>query len=164
MIKKINRVGLLFLASVLIFSLGSCSKVKKMEKEEHEKIQEYLSSNPDMSFTQTKSGLRFMEVLEGTGVMPVEGDSAFVKYSGKFLDGYEFDSNINKTGLYGFIMGENITGFDEGLTMMKEGGKATLLIPSYLAYGSNGSYPYITGYTPLLFELHLVKVKAAGGE
>jgi FKBP-type peptidyl-prolyl cis-trans isomerase len=47
---------------------------------------------------------------------------------------------------------------------MKEGGKSTLLIPSELAYGTYGRYPYIQGYTPLLFAIELVKVKAGPGE
>ena len=40
---------------------------------------------------------------------------------------------------------------------MKPGGKSTLLIPSKLAYGAMGTYG-ISGYTPLLFDIELVKV------
>ncbi len=50
-----------------------------------------------------------------------------------------------------------IAGFDEGILYMKEGGKARFLIPSSLAYGPGGYYT-IPGYTPLLFDVELVKV------
>jgi hypothetical protein len=40
---------------------------------------------------------------------------------------------------------------------MKEGGSATFLIPSKLAYGTQGYYT-IPGYTPLLYDVQLVKV------
>ena len=63
-------------------------------------------------------------------------DSAFVKYTGMFLNGTVFDSNVSSGNLYGFIVGQNITGFDEGVTLMKPGGKSTLLIPSKLGYGA----------------------------
>jgi FKBP-type peptidyl-prolyl cis-trans isomerase len=41
---------------------------------------------------------------------------------------------------------------------MREGRKALFLMPSKLAYGSAGYYG-IPGYTPLLFEVVLVKAK-----
>ena len=56
-----------------------------------------------------------------------------------------------------------IAGFDEGITYMKEGGKATFLIPSKLAYGTSGYYT-IPGYTPLLYDVQLVKVIPGPGK
>jgi len=164
MIKNTKNAALLLLAALIIFSLESCDKAKQMEKEEKEQIQKYLSDNPDLNFARTASGLYYLELLAGTGIMPADGDSAFVKYTGKFLDGSTFDSNATSTTPYGFVVGFNIPGFDEGVSMMKEGGKATLLIPSELGYGTIGSYPYISGYTPLLFDVELVRVKAVPGK
>jgi len=63
--------------------------------------------------------------------------------------------------VFGFVVGYSIYGFSEGLMLMKEGGKATLLIPSNLAYGQQGSYPVIAGFTPLLFDVELIRVKPA---
>lgn len=162
MIKKNIQAILLGLTVVLIISITSCDPSKKYEKEEKVKIQEYLSNNPSLNFELKTSGLYYLEVEPGSGLGPVTLDSAFVRYTGKLLDGTIFDSNVT-TGrpLYDFIVGENITGFDEGILLMKEGGKSIFLLPSELAYGASGSYPYIRGYTPLLFEVELVKVKAA---
>ena len=51
-----------------------------------------------------------------------------------------------------------IEGFEEGILYMKKGGKATLLIPSYLAYGTSGTYWGIPGYSPIIFEVELLEV------
>ena len=93
--------------------------------------------------------------------MPVTHDSAYVKYTGKFLDGTVFDSNVGKadTLMFLLMMDGMIAGFDEGVTYMKEGGKATLLIPSNLGLRNTGLLYHIPGYTPLLFDVELVKVK-----
>jgi FKBP-type peptidyl-prolyl cis-trans isomerase len=164
MMNKNFRQFLLLIAAVIMISLSGCDPSRKLEKEEREQISEYLGKHPDMNFVLQESGLYYLETLAGTGASAVLLDSAFVRYTGKFLTGAIFDSNVATGKLYGFIVGQNIEGFDEGVLLMKVGGKATLLIPSSLAYGTQGSYPYISGYKPLLFELELVKVKAASAK
>jgi FKBP-type peptidyl-prolyl cis-trans isomerase len=156
MIRKNFQTPVSFVVIILILSLAACDPSGKLAKQEKEDIQAYLSANDTLEFVMQPSGLYYHEVLAGTGVSPVRIDSAYVKYTGKFLDGEVFDSNVTTGKLYGFIIGQNITGFDEGITMMKPGGKATLLIPSKLAYGASGTYS-ISGYTPLLFDIELVK-------
>jgi FKBP-type peptidyl-prolyl cis-trans isomerase FkpA len=52
-----------------------------------------------------------------------------------------------------------IQGVEEGLTYMKEGGTAKLLIPSSLGYGNSGyNFP---AWTPLLFELKITRLVPA---
>jgi FKBP-type peptidyl-prolyl cis-trans isomerase len=157
MIRKNVRLIIQLTAVMMMLSLVSCDPTKKFEKKEKEQIQEYLSQNSTLNFVKKPSGLYYLEVVAGTGISPVRTDSAYVKYTGKYLDGTVFDSNVTTGKLYGFIVGQNITGFDEGVTIMKQGGKATLLIPSILGYGAVGTYG-IPGYTPLLFDLELIKV------
>jgi len=156
MIRKKFLILFSFVAIVLMISVVSCDPATKLRKEENEQIQAYLAQNSNLNFVKQPSGLYYLEVVAGTGTSPVRTDSAYVKYTGKFLNGTIFDSNVTSGSLYGFIIGMNITGFDEGITLMKPGGKATLLIPSSLAYGSTGTYG-ISGYTPLLFDIELVK-------
>jgi FKBP-type peptidyl-prolyl cis-trans isomerase len=144
-------------AVLLMLSLISCDPTKKMEKQENEDIQTYLTQNANLIYVKQPSGLYYHEVTPGTGISPVRTDSAYVKYTGMFLSGTVFDSNVSSGTLYGFIVGQNITGFDEGVTLMKQGGKASLLIPSKLGYGATGTYG-ISGFTPLLFDIELVKV------
>jgi FKBP-type peptidyl-prolyl cis-trans isomerase FkpA len=98
--------------------------------------------------------------------VPVKFDTAYVKYTGKFLDGQIFDTNVGNSKNLEVLVGAPglIQGFAEGITYMAEGGKSLLLVPSALGYGTYGSYPYISGYTPLLFEVQLVQVKAGPGK
>jgi FKBP-type peptidyl-prolyl cis-trans isomerase len=158
MSRKNFRVVILSVSVALMLSVVSCDPNAKMEKQEKEGIQTYLSQNSNLNFVKQRSGLYYYEVVAGTGISPVMGDSAYVKYTGMFLNGYVFDSNVANGTLLSFLVGELVTGFNEGLTLMKAGGKSTLLIPSKLAYGQTGRYPYISGYTPLLFDIQLVKV------
>jgi FKBP-type peptidyl-prolyl cis-trans isomerase len=158
--RKSGLTSLLLLAVVLILSLVSCDPGRKYEKEEEAQIQNYLSNNPNQTFQLQPSGLYYYPVQIGTGIMPVVHDTAWVKYTGKFLDGTVFDTNVGKTDSLKVPVAEGwlIPGFDEGITLMNKGGKAMILIPSSLAYGTTGYY-IIGPYTPLLFDLELVRVK-----
>jgi FKBP-type peptidyl-prolyl cis-trans isomerase len=160
MMRKHNITSLGLLAIVLILLLGSCDPSKKYVKQEEEEIQNYFSSNPTLNFELQASGLYYLPVQVGTGIMPVQHDTAWVKYTGKFLDGTVFDTNVGKADTLMVPVAEGwlIPGFDEGITLMNQGGKAMLLIPSKLAYGTAGYY-IISPYTPLLFDMELVKVK-----
>lgn len=166
MLKKNIQAIVLCLTVVLLVSITSCDPAKKYEKEEKVKIQEYLSTNSNLNFVLKPSGLYYLEVQAGAGRLAVTHDTAYVKYTGKFLDGTVFDTNVGKPDSLDFPVNEGwlISGFDEGITFMNEGGKAILLLPSELAFGASGKYPSIRGYTPLLFEVELLKVIAAPGK
>ena len=86
-------------------------------------------------------------------------DTCYVRYTGKYLNGTTFDTNVgtNREDFVFTVGGNVIAGLNEGVTYMKVGGKSTLLMPSSLAYGTQGYYT-IPGYTPLLFEVELIKV------
>jgi FKBP-type peptidyl-prolyl cis-trans isomerase FkpA len=156
---KISASLLLFCV-IIIFTLVSCDPTKKYEKEERSVIDHYLAQNPTLNFELKKSGLYFLDVTVGTGIVPKTSDTVYIKYTGKFLDGTVFDTNVGKsdTLVYPAFEGYLIYGFEEGVSFMKEGGKSLLLLPSSLAYGPSG-YGAINGYTPLLFDIELVKVK-----
>ena len=165
MIKKYFQSILLFLAVALILSLGSCDPAKKYEKAEKASIQNYLSNNSNLNYELKPSGLYYLEVLTGTGRAPVAHDTAYVLYTGKFINEQVFYTNIGTTDTLVFPVAEGalIYGFDEGITYMKQGGKASFLIPSSLAYGATGNYT-IDGYTPLLYDVQLVRVKPGPGK
>lgn len=136
------------------FTTGGLTQLEEI------KIQNYINNNPTLPFQLKPSGLYYLDQVIGTGSSLVTHDIAYVKYTGKFLDGEVFDTNVGKTDTLVFPVNEGwaILGFNEGITYMKEGGKATLLIPSILAYGPFGYYPVIPGNTPVLFDVDLVKV------
>jgi FKBP-type peptidyl-prolyl cis-trans isomerase len=158
MIKKFSKSVFFFLTISLIVILVSCDPAKKYEKAEKDSINNYLEANSSKNFVQQESGLYYLEVTAGTGRQPVALDTVSVIYTGKFLNGNVFDSNVGGNQLV-FATGEGtmLTGFEEGIMLMKEGGKATILVPSNLAYGTQGYYT-IPGYTALLYDIELVKV------
>lgn len=156
-----NRFASLLLVTALFtLFVTSCDPAKKYEKEERDEINNYLNENPDLAFERQSSGLYYYPIQPGTGIMPVKHDTAWVKYTGQFLTGTIFDTNVGEADTLYFPVDEGwmIPGFDEAVTLMKVGEKAMFLLPSGLAYGPAGKY-IIPGYTPLLFDVELVKVK-----
>ncbi len=148
----------------LLVFLYSCNPARQYEKEEESQIQDYLSKNPGLHFELKPSGLYYYDVSVGTGITPVAHDTAYVMYTAKFLNGNVIDTNVGTTDTLIFAVDEGgmIKGLDEGITYMKGGGTALLLIPSSLAYGPTGFYN-IGGYTPLLFEVYLSRVVQGPG-
>jgi FKBP-type peptidyl-prolyl cis-trans isomerase FkpA len=106
----------------------------------------------------TASGLVYIEELAGTGASPTVSDSVQVHYEGSFTNGTVFDSSYRRNEPTSFLVGQVIPGWQEGLQMMKVGGKAKLIIPASLAYGEMGSPPAIPPNVPLVFIVELLEV------
>lgn len=93
------------------------------------------------------------------------GKQVMVLYKGTFLDGKQFDSNIDKNNpnssqaLPVIIGGRSvIDGLDEGLRLFGKGGKGRIFVPSLLGYGDRGSQPVIPPYSNLVFEVEVLSV------
>jgi FKBP-type peptidyl-prolyl cis-trans isomerase len=155
-IKFSNIAGLM-----LILLVTGCMSDKVWEKKELQQISDYLRTIPDSAYVLKKSGLYYFELQTGTGLSPVVNDIVYFNYKGTFLNGVAFDSVSTAIEPYEYVIGSGfiVSGVDEGLKYMKEGGKAKLLTPSKLAYRREGLHLMIPGYTPLLWEIELVKVK-----
>jgi len=110
---------------------------------------------------KTESGLEYIEIEAGSGVQAESGKEVSVHYTGKFQDGRTFDSSLARGVPISFQLGVGrvIKGWDEGIAMMKVGGKAQLVIPPELAYGKNGAGEVIPPNTTLVFDVELVEVK-----
>ncbi|MDQ1919663.1 FKBP-type peptidyl-prolyl cis-trans isomerase [Massilia pseudoviolaceinigra] len=105
----------------------------------------------------------------GTGAEATAGSKVFVHYTGWLYKpmatrqrGRQFDSSLTRGAPLEFVLGTGrvIKGWDQGVMGMKVGGKRTLIIPSYLAYGKRGAPG--GGIPPdadLIFDVELVNVK-----
>ncbi len=107
---------------------------------------------------ETESGLQYRMDKEGEGLAPMEKDTVVVNYTGTLLDGTKFDSSYDRDEPAEFPLNRVIPGWSEGIRYMKEGGKATLYVPSALGYGERGTQG-IPGNSLLIFEVELIKVK-----
>ncbi|GMH61739.1 hypothetical protein TrRE_jg9333 [Triparma retinervis] len=133
--------------------------VDKMKDEGKEFAEEFLSCNEDA--VKTDSGIIYLPMTEGEGASPTISSSVEVHYHGQLTDGTVFDSSVQRGQTISFPLSNVIKGWQEGLQMMKEGGKATLVIPSDLAYGDQGSGETIPPGATLKFEVELFKVENA---
>jgi FKBP-type peptidyl-prolyl cis-trans isomerase len=135
------------------------------------KLKAYLSSK-SLKPTVTASGLNYVISKEGAGAKANPGDTVVVNYTGMFLSGKVFDSSLpevaKKNGTFNLQrpyeplklpvgMGGSIPGFEEGLMLLNKGAKATIILPSNLAYGEQGNQG-IPPYSPLVFELDIVNI------
>lgn len=123
-------------------------------------IEKYIEEN-NIVAEPTETGLYYIVKEEGTGAQPDSGKMVKVHYTGTLLDGTKFDSSYDRGEPIEFTLGvgQVIRGWDEGISLMKVGEKATLLIPSELAYGNREVGGVIPANSPLLFEVELVEVK-----
>ena len=145
--------------STLIYDIELIEVIKDPVAHEASLLENYLTEN-DITIDPTASGLYYIEELEGTGNFPVQGNSCVVNFTGKLIDGRIF-SKVLGADTYTFTIGitEIIAGFQEGVYLMKPGGKATFIIPSDIAYGSEGSpNRVIPPYSTLIFEVELKQV------
>jgi len=147
-----------YLSFILIIlvsaSFYSCDKEESVSQEEQlktdiDKIEAYLKSN-DLNADKTASGLHYIITNSGSGAHPNLGSSVTVQYTGRLLDGTEFDS-----GTATFPLTNVIQGWQEGIPLFKRGGRGQLFIPSYIGYGVSGSSS-IPPNSVLIFDIYLV--------
>lgn len=110
---------------------------------------------------KTQSGLEYIEIEAGTGAQAEKGKVVNVHYTGKFQDGKVFDSSHSRGEPISFPLGKGnvIKGWDEGIALMKVGGKAQLIIPPNLAYGESGAGGVIPPNATLIFDVELVSIQ-----
>ena len=108
----------------------------------------------------TKSGLQYKVITAGKGgYKPKDDDVVKVHYRATFVDGTEFDSTYKRNQPYSVPPRQLIKGFTEALQLMTAGSKWELYIPADLAYGEDGSDPYVGPNAVLIFEVELLEVE-----
>lgn len=135
------------------------AKIEKRKLDEKDNLAKFIAKEK-INVQPTSSGLYYIPVKEGKGVKPVKNNKVKVHYIGYLLDGTKFDSSVDRGQPFEFTLGGGvIKGWEEGISMMKVGGKARLIIPSWLGYGAKGSGNKIPPYSTLVFDVELINVQ-----
>jgi FKBP-type peptidyl-prolyl cis-trans isomerase FkpA len=122
---------------------------------------EHYMSDQKIDVEPLASGLYYIEQVAGECEAPVEGSTVEVHYTLYNIFGIPLQSSKEIGQTFEFQLGDGqvIRGWEEGILLMRAGGKARLIIPSKLAYGSSKRGNDITPYSPLVFDVELVSVK-----
>jgi peptidylprolyl isomerase len=112
-------------------------------------------------YTTTASGLKYRDLVAGTGAMPQKGQTVAVQYTGTLTNGKKFDSSRDRGQPFEFRIGvgQVIKGWDEGVGSMRVGGRRELVIPPDLAYGNRALGGVIPANSTLLFDVELVGIR-----
>ncbi len=113
---------------------------------------------PSENLTTTSSGLKYVDLVVGTGASPSPTDIVTVHYTGTLENGTVFDASRQHGGPVSFPLNQVIKGWTEGVGSMKVGGVRKLVIPPDLAYGSQGAGNVIPPNATLTFIVELLDI------
>jgi FKBP-type peptidyl-prolyl cis-trans isomerase FklB len=136
------------------------AKANEMREKNKSEGEKFLAENAKKEGVKTMTnGLQYKVIKAGTGPMPKPSDRVKVHYTGKLINGTEFDSS-RKRGPEPATFGVSqvIKGWTQALTNMPVGSHWELYIPSDLAYGPNGSGRVIEPNSTLIFDVDLVDI------
>jgi FKBP-type peptidyl-prolyl cis-trans isomerase FkpA len=149
-----NSLRLLYLI-IVVTIFTACSKDDDLKEHDDKLIRDYLKEE-NLTAQKTSSGLYYIITNPGFAPKPTINSTVTVHYTGYLLNHNIFDTTEGSEAAR-FKLTDVIEGFSEGLQLFGEGGKGTILIPSYLGYGS-AILPGIPANSVLIFEIHLINV------
>ena len=144
---KINAVG---------DKANSFDAVKAFENFNKQKVDRI--NDLSKGFSKTETGLLYKFEVDKQSKKPETGKKVKVHYKGMLLDGTVFDSSYKRNQPFEFTLGigQVIKGWDEGISLLGVGDKASFIIPSDLAYGESGAGGVIPPNATLVFEVELI--------
>jgi len=158
--------------TITMFDLKTADEYKKAQ-EDHKSLQaqkddeiisQYLKKNK-LNYIKSPAGVYIVIHEEGFDDSPVKGQKVTVNYTGKLLDGKVFDSNVDpqfkhvQPFTFTLLANQVIKGWDDAISMLRRKSKATLYIPSPLAYGSKSPSPDIPANSILVFDIEILDYK-----
>jgi FKBP-type peptidyl-prolyl cis-trans isomerase len=119
--------------------------------------------------SQVNVEFSFSDLLIGTGTEARQGSSVVMLYelwlynpAGTASKGVRVGGSSDaNAGPFPFTIGVGgvISGIDQGVRGMRQGGRRRIYIPPSMAYGSQGSPPAIPPSASLVFEVELTSVQ-----
>lgn len=137
------------------------ARLEHGEFEEKKVLDKYIADS-SITVPPVANGMYYIRLVEGKGVTPDSGRVALLNYKGCFLNGRCFDISFESQP-FEYLLGAEeqlIPGLAAGVKSMREGEKAKFIIPSHLAFGSNGSSTgMVPPFTTVIYEVELLKVQ-----
>ena len=152
---KRNVLLAFILAPLLFTACGKTSEpcVPATVASEKAAMVAYCTAN-NITYTEHASGILYEVMSPGLTTQPTIANTVSVVYTGKLLNGNQFDASANPVRL---ALNGVIKGWQIGIPLIKKGGRIKMLIPSSLAYGCTGQGS-IAPNSPLYFEVTLTDV------
>jgi FKBP-type peptidyl-prolyl cis-trans isomerase len=164
-----HRVWVVLLVSLMGASLASCSKDDAAPADysatDDALIQKYLTDNNITNAVKQPSGVYYVPVVtNATAPLATTGKVVSILYTNQLLNGTVFDATSQRNNNpFNFILGVNriqVAGIEQGLALMHKGDKATLLIPSGLAYGPGGAGTAVPANSVIRSDIELTDINS----
>ncbi len=160
-----------FIIEVGVVDLMTEDQMYEMEVAE---IEQYIEDN-ELDAEAYSNGLQYVTVEEGSGDRPVSHSLVEFHFTRKYLDGTVLRTTEDEEPILTYVnSGELVAGLENGLPLIREGGKGILIMPSRLAFGMSvqilpqqlrdelvetGEFePSARPYSPLIYEVELLSV------
>ncbi|GAB3897496.1 FKBP-type peptidyl-prolyl cis-trans isomerase [Spirosoma agri] len=148
-------------SALLISGLAACGKQdvdpsSTYYDQNDADIQSYATKN-NLNGKTTATGLYYVITQANpTGKLATRNEEVEFTYKAYNLGGAVVDSTVNGRPVYYPLGIQSILpGLEEGLALMHEGEKSTLLLPSYLAYGNSALNANLPAYSVVRFDVQL---------
>jgi len=157
-----KRIGALMAALMAFLSLASADVQAADSALSSAANAAYLHDNAQKpGVTVRPSDLQYSVLKNGFGKRPLPTDTVTVNYTGMLINGKVFDGTEPLTPAQ-FTVNKLIPGWTEALSLMREGDKWHLVIPSDLAYGARGAGDgLIPPNQTLVFDMELLSTAPA---
>ncbi len=136
--------------------------LKEYNLTEREKIEKYISES-GLEEVVFKDGYYLTFLKRGNGPWVGEGKYVSLHYEGRFLKGKFFEGTKRPKGPVDFLYGSEfflIEGLEKAVGDMREGDHCMVILPSSLAYGSEGSSTGIVPpYSVVIYEVQIINVE-----
>jgi peptidylprolyl isomerase len=154
--KIITTLFLICLISACTFAVDAQTKRRRTPK------RPVPAAARNTSATTTASGLTYLVTKHGTGPQLQTGETVVLNYTGTLTSGAKFDSSFDRNEPFAFKLGvgQVIKGWDEGVSKLRVGDQAIMVIPGEIAYGSRGAGKVIPPNATLIFVVEILDVKA----
>lgn len=140
-------------------TLHSAESLERMQAKEKELLNRYLESN-GITNEPLGSGLYYIESVPGSGNAIDSGNMVIFHFDLHLTDGTKIFSSRERGEPMQFEFGNpfDTPGFDQGIGMMKKGGKSKFIVPSNIAFGAEGRGGIILPYSTLVYDVEVLDV------